>query len=252
MSVICMNNEGQPNKLYIFKFQIIGFYMIYLNEKLLDFYTKLTLVLPEPLNVDILNPYNQEEVIKVNKQFYDKYYRDNQPRILLFGINPGRFGAGITGISFTDPITLEENLQIKNTFQKKPELSATFIHQMIQEYGGPERFYSKFHLSTVCPLGFVRDNVNMNYYDEANLLKHVRPFMIESIEKQIELLNSPPVCVCIGRGKNLDFLKKLNDEKSYFKDIQVLPHPRWVLQYRRKKTPEYIQEYIQVLNAFKA
>ncbi len=118
---------------------------------------------------------------------------------------------------------------------------------MIAAYGGVERFYSKFHLSAVCPLGFIKDNVNINYYDDPELMEVTKPFIIQTLEQQIDILKSPTRCVCIGRGKNLDFLKKLNKEKSFFKEIDVLPHPRWILQYKRKKTGEFTQEYVRLL-----
>ncbi len=90
-----------------------------LGERLLKFYTNLKLEIPKKLKVDVLNPYTQKEVVQINKIFYKKYYNDKNSRILLLGINPGRFGAGITGISFTDPVILEESLKINNSFPKK-------------------------------------------------------------------------------------------------------------------------------------
>lgn len=221
--------------------------MNHIGDKLLGFYQNLELNIPEKLEIKVLNPYKSREVLNINRTFYRKYYTDNEMRTLVLGINPGRFGAGITGISFTDPVVLEKNLNILNSFQKKSELSATFIHQMINKYGGPDDFYQKFHLSAVCPLGFIKNNININYYDENELLKATKPFIMKSLEMQLEILKFPSRCICIGRGKNLDFLQKLNSEKSYFERIDVLPHPRWILQYKRKLTKQYFEEYIQLL-----
>lgn len=39
----------------------------------------------------------------------------------ILGINPGRFGAGTTGIAFIDPIRLENECGINNSFPKKVE-----------------------------------------------------------------------------------------------------------------------------------
>jgi hypothetical protein len=218
-----------------------------IGDKLLKFYKSLELNIPEKLGIDVLNPYKTKEVLEINRIFYQKFYSDNHSRTLILGINPGRFGAGITGISFTDPIVLDENLNIQNNFQKKPELSATFIHQMINRYGGPNHFYQKFHLSAICPLGFVRNNININYYDDNALLVATKPFIIQALEQQLDIIKSPARCICIGRGKNLDFLLKLNAEKSYFEKIDVLPHPRWILQYRRKLADRYFLEYVDLL-----
>ena len=36
---------------------------------------------------------------------------------------------------------------------------------MIEGYGGPEKFYSKFYFGAISPLGFTMDGKNLNYYD---------------------------------------------------------------------------------------
>jgi len=74
----------------------------------------------------------------------------------LLGINPGRFGSGTTGVSFTDPIKLEKYCGIRNDLVKKAELSADFIYAMIIAYGGLESFYNRFFISSVSPLGFIQ------------------------------------------------------------------------------------------------
>ncbi len=219
-----------------------------LAENLIMFYNDLELPPPKGSNIKVLNPYKSESVLEICSKFFRKYYSDNNSRILALGINPGRFGAGVTGISFTDPILLKKNLGLENDFDKKPELSATFIHEAINLFGGPENFYSKFHLSAICPLGFVQNGLNLNYYDNKELFEHTRPFIIETIEKQIDILNNRDFCICIGKGKNLEFLLKLNKEKGYFRNIIALPHPRWVLQYRRKSADQYFTEYVETFS----
>jgi hypothetical protein len=53
--------------------------------------------LPEK-NVQWLYPLKNPETRRCIKSFYSKYYSDTNERILILGINPGRFGSGITGI----------------------------------------------------------------------------------------------------------------------------------------------------------
>ncbi|MFI5136454.1 MAG: DUF4918 domain-containing protein, partial [Sphingobacteriales bacterium] len=53
-----------------------------------------------PAGIGIMNPFkdnNHEQINAVSARFYQKYYSDNNQRILILGINPGRFGAGLTG-----------------------------------------------------------------------------------------------------------------------------------------------------------
>ena len=54
-----------------------------------------------PERVEMLYPFERIEVKKAVDEFYQKYYSDGGPRIILLGINPGRFGAGVTGITFS-------------------------------------------------------------------------------------------------------------------------------------------------------
>ena len=68
-----------------------------------------------PRGVSIMNPYAESPVaLKVSDAFYLKYYSDNTPRKLILGINPGRHGAGATGIPFTDPKRLVDNVNLLN------------------------------------------------------------------------------------------------------------------------------------------
>ena len=71
--------------------------------------------------------------MNVVKKFFVKYYNDNRPRRLLFGINPGRFGGGITGINFTAPRQLKDNCSIDHPFGNSSELSREFIYEIIEE-----------------------------------------------------------------------------------------------------------------------
>ncbi|MCK5171337.1 MAG: DUF4918 family protein [Bacteroidales bacterium] len=218
-------------------------------DKLFNFITNLKIENTLPVGVDILNPYKSEEVIDINHKFYYKYYNDSYPRILLLGINPGRFGAGVTGIPFTDPIILEEQLNIKNSFEKKAELSASFIYMVIKEYGGAEKFFRKFLLSAMSPLGFIKNGININYYDLKELETSVATFISDSLIKQHEITGKKDIAVCIGQGTNLKYLTEMNNKLGLFKQIYKLGHPRWIMQYKRKKLGSFIKDYVELLKS---
>ncbi|MBC8156325.1 MAG: DUF4918 family protein, partial [Bacteroidetes bacterium] len=76
-----------------------------------------------PAGVSALNPYLSPAVQSVVGAFYEKFFADQQPRVFLMGINPGRFGAGVTGISFTTPQNLAKYCGIENDLKPTPELS---------------------------------------------------------------------------------------------------------------------------------
>lgn len=221
------------------------------DENILDFLFNLRLPFKLPGKIEVLDVHKSLAVQGVCSTFYQKFYKDNSPRYLLIGINPGRFGAGITGIPFTDPIRLQTDCGIQNNFQKKPELSSVFIYDMINAYGGTEKFYSRFYISAVSPLGFVKEGKNLNYYDDKILLKRIEPFVISCIEKQLSFGLHSNICFCIGEGENLKYLKKLNEKHNWFNEIQALSHPRFVMQYKLKKKSLYIQQYLDAFNQLK-
>ena len=185
--------------------------------------------------VEVMNPFRDQTVRDITTRFYRKYYSDNRQRRLILGINPGRFGAGVTGIPFTDPVKLDEVCGIENPFAKTTEASAGFIYEMIKAYGGAEKFYSHFLISAVSPLGFLKNGLNYNYYDSKDLMRLTEPFIISTLQKTLEWDIDNRYCFCLGNGKNFDYLLKLNEKLSLFGKVIPLPHPRWVAQYRRKQ-----------------
>lgn len=220
-------------------------------EKILRFHRSLSINTMLPEGVEVMNPYQDDVAFELCSQFYHKFYNDDHPRTLILGINPGRFGGGITGVPFTDPLKLEVNCGIPNDLKKKVELSADFIYRMIEAYGGPEKFYGKFYISALSPLGFVKDGKNLNYYDIRELQQAVEPFMIQSIERQLAFGADTDVCFCLGEGKNFNYLSMINDRYSFFKRIVPLSHPRFIMQYRRKMVDLFVKDYLKKLAAGK-
>ena len=216
-------------------------------DKLIRFYTSFKPpVLPG--NAEYLFPQREPEVVKIVEKFFNKFYNDDKPRRLILGINPGRFGAGTTGVNFTAPRQLKEFCGIEHGFKEnQSELSAEFIYEMINAYGGVKKFYGYYFIGSVSPLGFVKNGLNLNYYDDKELLKAVRPFIIDCIKEQLSMGFKGDHCFCIGGDKNLKFLEKLNEEYHFFKSITPLPHPRFIMQYRRKQKEKYVQDYVNAL-----
>lgn len=215
---------------------------------ILQFLFHLHLPFKLPKNVEVLDVHHNEEVQEVCKKFYDKYYDDNNARHLMLGINPGRFGGGVTGIPFTDPVRLEKVCGIENNWQKKQELSSVFVYEMIEAYGGPETFYKRFYISAISPLGFVKDGKNLNYYDDKALMKKIEPFVVDCIEKQLAFGISADICFCIGEGTNLKHLQQFNSKYKWFNEIVGLPHPRFIMQYKLKHKQSYINKYLEALS----
>ncbi len=217
----------------------------FFSERVLHFFSSLRLTASLPRGVQVLNPYQDKVVFDLCKQFYTKYYADNDNRKIIIGINPGRFGGGITGIPFTDPIKLQTLCNIENDLAKKQELSSDFIYRMIAAYGGPELFYKDFYFTSVSPLGFTKDQKNLNYYDDPKLTERLKPFMIECLRKQLRFGIDTTTAYCLGEGENYKFISRFNDEHHFFETITPLPHPRFIMQYKRKSLNEYLDKYLK-------
>jgi hypothetical protein len=208
---------------------------------------------PLPPGIRMMNPFTEsDQSLLIAEKFYQKYYSDNKPRHLILGINPGRFGAGLTGIPFTDPKRLESECQIVYTGRQTHEPSSVFIYEMIHAYGGAEAFYRDFYINSICPLGFTSVDAkgkekNYNYYDSRELREAVRSFIIENIRILIAMGVRREICFCFGAGENEKFLTKLNQEFSFFEKIISLEHPRYIMQYKHVEKNDYINKY---LNAF--
>ncbi len=206
---------------------------------------------PLPDGIRIMNPFREfPETASIVKSFYEKYYNDNRSRYIIWGINPGRHGAGLTGIPFTDPKRLVSECGIAYSGKMAHEPSSVFIYEMINAYGGADKFYEKYFINSPCPLGFTSADIsgrekNYNYYDSPKLVKAVQGFMIESMQKIIRIGVERKTCFCLGTGKNEKFLNKLNQEHKMFGEIIALEHPRFILQYKNASKQYYIDKYLE-------
>jgi len=227
-------------------------------DKVIDFFRDLEFTGSLPYGISVMNPMRENDnVFAAASGFYRKYYSDNNPRRIILGINPGRFGAGATGIPFTDTIRMREKCGLTPAGIKTYETSSVFIYEMIDRYGGTEKFYGDYFISSVSPLGFTKTGtsgraLNYNYYDSSELTNAVYDFAVDSIKKQLEFGICRETAICLGTGKNFSFLSKLNREYHFFDRIIPLEHPRFIMQYRTKQKESFIRAYIEILRTDKS
>jgi len=200
-----------------------------------------------PPGFQVMNPYRDRLVVQHLRAFLNEYFADNRKRLLVVGINPGRFGAGITGVTFTDPVALQDFCDIPNHLPRRRELSSIFIYDVIERLGGPTRFYRSVFLSAICPLGFTHSGKNINYYDDRELERLVTPFIARSMQQQISLGCRTDHVVVLGSSANARYLQRANEVHGWFEHIHVLDHPRPIMQYRRKRIGQYVSEYADLL-----
>ncbi|MDB5262113.1 MAG: glycosylase family protein [Adhaeribacter sp.] len=223
-------------------------------DKVIQFNKSLHFTGVLPAGIRIMNPFREDEkIIPLASAFYQKFYADNNPRYMILGINPGRFGGGVTGVPFTDSKRLKNECDIAYTGKETHEPSSVFVYEVIKAYGGVKEFYQKFYINSICPLGFTATaktgkEVNYNYYDSRELTAAVSNFIIQSIQAQIALGINTDICFCFGTGKNEKFLRQLNATHKFFENIVVLEHPRFVMQYKARSKEVYINKYLEAFN----
>ncbi len=205
-----------------------------------------------PTGYSFMNPFANGLALEISREFYLKYYHDGRPRAMILGINPGRHGAGRTGVPFTDSQRLEGVLGIAARGLQTYEPSAVFIYKLIALWGGAASFCGSFYINSPLPLGLLRINqrgqaVNSNYYDSRALQERTQPFIIQSMNSYLEMAIQQDVAWVLGQGKNYLFLDRLNSQHHWFKRLVPLPHPRYVVQYKRRDMDSYLQHYRQSL-----
>jgi hypothetical protein len=209
-----------------------------------------------PAGVGVLDPFNgdhADEVRRIVTEFHRNFFNDDGPRMLMLGINPGRLGAGSTGLSFTDTKRCESDLLIPVHGIRTHEPSSDFFYRMIRAAGGAERFYQQVYVHAICPLGFVEHggtgkDINLNYYDDPALEQAVTPFVEHWLRTLIGCGMRTDVVFCIGTGKNAAFFSKLNERLGLFDRMVALEHPRFVMQYKARQLDVYIDKYVSALS----
>jgi hypothetical protein len=96
----------------------------------------------------------------------------------------------------------------------------------------------------------VQEGKNLNYYDVKGLPEKLMSFILTNLKTQLNWGLNREVVYCLGEGKNYEFLQKLNTQHKFFERIVPLAHPRFIMQYKRKKLAEYVDEYVTKLNLY--
>lgn len=219
-----------------------------------DNLAKISLELPEGFK--IINPFNgdsRKKVKDITTLFYQKYYNDRNKRRIILGSSPARRGTAVTGVPFEDATHLQKQTGILIDKFYINKSSSGFLYDVIEKYGGCEKFYANFYMNFVCPLGIVKTNskgneVNCNYYDSKKLQQVLNSLIISSMRAQIDLGIDTSVCYCIGSGENYTYLSKINETYGFFDNIIPLEHPRFIMQYNSKNKDIFLKKYLNALN----
>ena len=225
-------------------------YAIRFNKALGRLPEKLKIVLPQ--GYQFANPFAQGQALTISTDFYKRFYQDKGKRRILLGINPGRHGAGLTGVPFADSKRLEY-MGIDTRGIESYETSAEFVYKVVEAFGGAEAFYKHFYINSPLPLGLLHLNlknnwVNANYYDSKALTRSVEPLINHAMKHYRQMPLDFSVAYCLGVSENYQYVRKWNETHRLFGKIVALAHPRYVMQYKRRKVGRYIEFYLQQLN----
>jgi hypothetical protein len=94
--------------------------------------------------IEILKDFleNWDTVLEFNRVFY----AEGEPKTVLCGINPGRLGAGKTGVPFMDFRSLSK--LIPGVTRDDTERSAQFFYEVVNHFGA-QNFYRSFYVGNV-------------------------------------------------------------------------------------------------------
>ncbi|MDV2885513.1 DUF4918 family protein [Alkalihalophilus pseudofirmus] len=172
-----------------------------------NFYTELknNLELNDILKkkkITVLDGFNKN--IKLVHRYYQKVYSTEAKRIVLCGINPGRKGAGKTGIPFLDFSAVSHLLSDIGEYDR--EQSAQFMLSIINEIGS-ESFYRNVYLTNIAWFGFTKEGSNLNYYDLPSPLPTI---FTDSFIEEMNIVQ-PKVIVPLSKEVNQTLLKMVNE-----------------------------------------
>ena len=206
----------------------------------------------------LINPFTNDDrqrIAQITHRYYRQYYYDDKRRFMILGSSPARRGTVLTGVPFEDVNHLQKDTGIFLDAFGANKRSSSFLYEVMEEYGGRQKFYKRFYMSFVCPLGIEKINlkgnwVNCNYYENAVLKKCLYPFIVDSLRRQIDFNIDTSVCFCIGSGDNFKFLTNINNEHHFFDTIVPLEHPRFIMQYNADCKEEFMQKYVNIFRQY--
>lgn len=218
--------------------------MVEIVEQKLGFYESITIGdnkwVSDDLkkeNIHILTGFIENKDLVNN--FYKQVYSEIQPRIVLCGINPGRLGAGKTGVPFLDYLSLSKFFpDIKSTDR---EHSAQFVYKVIESYG-KERFFNSVYLTNYSWFGFeTKSNnrrKNVNYFE---LSKNIQSVIEESFLEEMEILQ-PQFIIPLSEKVEQSLMGLKRSRRLDYEIMPRLKHPYYC---SFNKPYERIKEYIE-------
>lgn len=170
--------------------------------------------------------------------FCEKFYSNQIPKIVICGINPGRLGAGLTGVPFFDFASLSKifpSIQRNDT-----ENTAQFFFKVIEKIG-VERFFKYFYITNVSSVGYSKGKSNFNFN---KLPDNLQSIVFSNFAKEIELIK-PAKIIALGEAA-FNGVESALGKNNY--RLEKLKHPSWIMQYKRDEINFWVQAYADALS----
>ena len=169
--------------------------------------------------------------------FWKKFYGAHVPRVVICGLNPGRFGASKTGIPFVDFQSLSQ--LVPGVHRLDSEKSSNFFFKVIHSFG-VEAFFQNFYVTNIASVGFVRDGKNLNYPE---LPVDALAMVERNFQTEMEVVQ-PFQFISLGAEVQQTARKLLTNTVNC---TLRLPHPSWVTTYRSCELHTWVEKYVEAL-----
>lgn len=158
---------------------------------------------------------DQAELVR---SYYKKFYSKQGRRIVFCGINPGKYGAGKTGVPFIDFHGISRMLPGHDRQDK--ERTAQYMLSIIEEYE-PGEFQDAVYLTNLSWYGFLRNGKNFNYYI---LPRSVRHHFIASFVEEMKIVQ-PSLIVPLSEEVGRTLRQMAKEGQLDYPIAERLPHP---------------------------
>lgn len=192
----------------------------------------------ERKGITVLDGFNKN--IDIVRRYYQTVYSNEANRIVLCGINPGKNGAGKTGIPFLDYKSVSHLFSGIGRYDR--EQSAQFILSIINEIGS-DSFYRSVYMTNISWFGFTKDGKNLNYYD---LPAPLPTTFTDSFIEEMDIVK-PKVIVPLSKEVEQTLKQMIKSGRLRYPLAERLPHPYYCSI--GKRAIKYRQIYVKKITS---
>lgn len=190
-------------------------------------------------NIKILDGFIRN--IDLVRRYYQTVYQTNRDRIVLCGINPGKLGAGKTGVPFLDFKSISQIFS--DVRLSDQERSAQYMWSVINKIG-IDKFYKNIYITNISWFGFTKEGNNLNYYQ---LPRNIRNLFTYSFIEEMKIVQ-PKVMIPLGREVESTLQTMVRSGDLTYPIATRLPHP--FFSSIGSNTSSCMKDYLDTINFY--